>query len=100
MAQVNDSQPAKPVITFRVNLDLSIKSGGPYRTSLDGNETSTEASAIANTRSTFIPGLLGGENLQLKHGDTFTMKGAKAHYLKQQYVTGDPDDILQIVSES
>lgn len=97
MAQVNDSQPSHPVITFRVNLDLAVKQNEAYRTTLSGNETATEASNIKNTRSIFLPGLLGAENRALKHGDTFTVKGLKAQYLKTTYVTGDPDDLLQIV---
>lgn len=97
MAQINDSQPSYPVITFRVNLDLSVKQNEPYRINLEGNEISTEASNIKNTRSIFLPGLLGAENRALKHGDTFTVKGLKAQYLKNTYVTGDPDDLLQIV---
>ena len=102
MAQINDSQPTHPVIVFRVNLETVDRQGHlvPNRTSTAGNESTSEADNLKNTRSTFIPGLLGAENVKLKHNDTFTVKGMKALYLKNLYVTGASSDLLQIVSES
>jgi len=106
MAQVNDSQVSHPTIVFRVNLETVDRQGHlvPNRTTTDGNESTSEADQQKNNRSIFIPGLLAGENKdRLKHDDTFTVKGAKAVYLKKLYVTSPtalPSDLLQIVSES
>lgn len=103
MAQVNDSQPTHPVIVFQVNLETLNRQGHlvPNRTGTAGNETVAEADYQKDHRSIYIPGLLGGENHhRYKHGDQFTVKGMKAVYLKNLYVTGAVDDLLQIVSES
>ncbi len=103
MAQTSDSQPMHPVITFRVNLETVNRLGHmvPNRTELAGNETVTEADQQKNNRTIFIPGLLAGENKQrLHHGDEFTVKGLKALYLKNLYVTGAASDLLTIVSQS
>lgn len=103
MAQTSDSQPAHPVIVFRVNLETVDRQGSlqPNRTTLDGNETVSEADNQKNARSIYIPGLLGGENrASYGHGDEFTVKGKKALYLKNLYVTGAASDLLSIVSES
>lgn len=104
MAQVNDSQPSHPVITFRVNLETVNRQGHivPNRTEISGNETTSEADQQKNNRSIYIPGLLAGENKhRVKHGDTFVVKGMKAVYLKNLYVSSPAavSDLLQIVSE-
>lgn len=106
MAQVNDSQVSHPTIVFRVNLETVDRQGHlvPNRTTTSGNETTSEADQQKNNRSIYIPGLTGAENIQrLKHNDTFTVKGAKAVYLKKLHVTSPTalaSDLLQIVSES
>lgn len=103
MAQTTDSQPTHPVITFRVNLETVARIGSslPNETQLSGNQTVTEADDQKSRRSTFIPGLNGG-NLIYKHGDTFTVKGQKASYLKKMHVSSpaSANDLLSIVSES
>lgn len=107
MAQTSDSQPVYPVIVFQVNLETVDRQGSlqPSRTQLSGNETVTEADNFKNTRSIFIPGLTNtniegiGPSGYLKHGDTFTVKGMKATYLKNIYASGNADDVLTIVSE-
>lgn len=102
MAQTSDSQPAHPTIVFRVNLETLNRNGWlpPNRTSTTGDETIAEADSQKNARSTFIPGLTGGENRIYSHNEQFTVKGAKAAYLKRLHVTGSVDDLLVVVSES
>lgn len=104
MAQTTDSQVSHPTIVFRVNLETLNRQGHlvPNRTEVDGNETVSEADQQKYNRSTFIPGLTGAENFSYKHGDTFTVKGMKAVYLKNLYVSSPAatSDLLQIVSES
>ena len=105
MAQTNDSQVSHPTIVFRVNLETINRLGHsvPNRTQVAGSETVSEADQQKNNRTIFSPGLLAGENRSgYKHGDTFTVKGAKAVYLKNLYVSTPAglDDLLQIVSES
>jgi hypothetical protein len=94
-------------ITFRVNLETVDRQGflQPNRTTLSGNETVSEADNMRATRTVYIPGLLH-TNIQgiapkgyLRHGDTFTATDSQAIYLKNTYVLGKPDDVLQIVSE-
>lgn len=102
MAQINDSQPAHPVITFRVNLETVDRQGHlvPNRIEASGNETVAEADQMKNNRTIYLPGLLVGENKhKLKHGDEFTLKGQKAVYFKNLYTTGT-NPVLTIVSES
>jgi len=95
------SNPTWPVYTFRVNLQTLQRYGWslPNRTQLAGNETSSEADNQIMTRSTWIPSLFPGvEHIAHKDSYTFTAYGAKAQYLKNMYVKGQPDDILQLVS--
>lgn len=94
-----DSLPKHPIITFQINLQTLNRMGflHPYNTQLIGNQTVTEASDQINRRSTWLPGLLGGENVVLKNGNQFTVKGLKALYLKNLYVTGSVDDLLKII---
>jgi len=100
--QINDSQVFHPVIVFQVNLETLDRQGHltPSRTETTGNETVAEANNMKNTRSTWTPGFLTGENLNLRHGDQFTLKGQKATYVKNLYVTGDVDSLLSIISET
>lgn len=96
-------------ITFKVNLETVGHPTGtlqPSRTNLVGNEVTTEADNFKNTRNVYIPGLLlnnyygNGPKGYLHHGDQFTVTGKQALYLKNTYVKGGTDDILQIVSQS
>lgn len=94
-------------ITFRVNLETVNRQGflQPNRTTLDGNETVSEADNMRATRTMYIPGLLHtniegiGPKGYLHHGDEFTATNSQAMYLKKTYVLGNADDVLQIVSE-
>ncbi len=121
------AEPAHPVITFRVNLELKdTETIGPntnlvnphilhpMRHQDDQDNAVLEKDNIKETRGLWLPGLLGGANLagsmgtrsdrnRLGHGDTFTVKGAKATYLKDTYTNGTigdaTSDPLWIVSE-
>ncbi len=64
----------KPIIVFQVDLDVPMDVPGPY--------TKAEGEHIKYTRSTFIAGLSSQDNEALKHGDTFTLMGAEALYMK------------------
>lgn len=98
-------------ITFQVNLETVGYPTGtlqPSRTTLDGNETVTEADNMKNTRSIWLPGLKKnnyegiGPTGFLKHGSQFTVSGKQAIYLKNTYVSSPalPTDVLQVVSIS
>jgi len=112
MSQTNDSQPNNPVIVFSVNLTpVTETTIGPLTNSRttgilspDRFQSSPDQAFIDmatrdNYISTWLPGLLDGENRKLKAGDTFTVKGEKAYYIKQRYTTGT-NPILSVVSES
>lgn len=106
-AQTNDSQVSHPVIVFQVNLPTvdGIDSAAPNRMTVSGNESTSEAENQVSSRTIYLPGLIGniegiGPSGFLKHGDTFTVKGQKATYLKNTYVLGSANDVLVIVSES
>ncbi len=114
MAQTTDSQPNHPTIVFQVNLETVNRTGHlvPNRTEAATGETVAEADNMKNTRTLWLPGINAASNIggrsgpgagngsNFKHGDQFTVKGMKAVYLKNLYVTGSVDDVLQIVSES
>ena len=90
-----------PTYTFRVNLPVLHRYdwSHPNRTSLSGNETVTEEDNLPSTHSTWVPSMFTGvDNIAHKHGDTFTVSGLKAVYLKKTYCTGTPEDILVLVS--
>lgn len=95
------SNPTWPIYTFRVNLPTLHRYdwSHPNRTTLDGNETVTEEDALPATRSTWLANLAPGCNF-IAEGDgfTFTAYGLQAVYLKNLYVKGQPDDVLQLVS--
>ena len=121
------AEPAHPVITFGVNLELnSTETIGPntnmvnphilhpMRHQTDQDDAVSGRDNLKNDRGLWLPGLLGGENLAgsmgetnnkslLGHGDTFTVKGLKAVYLKNTYTNGTVGDAtsgpLWIVSE-
>ncbi len=92
------SNPSHPVYTFRVNLETLNRQGHliPDMYQSDPAQGKLEGDNQKFTRSTWIPGMLNGENRALKHGDEFTAYGNKAIYLKNTYTLGD-DPLLTIV---
>ena len=101
-------------ITFKVNLETRNSTSHlmPSRTTLDGNETVTEASNMKNTRTIYLPGLTLNNTVGLNangnqpgyyhHGDQFTVTGLQAIYLLNTYVSSPVslNDVLQVVSQS
>lgn len=79
-------------ITFQVNLTSVHK-----YTDKPPFDVQTSSTAFANTRSTFFPDNILA-NRKLKHGDSFTVTGLNALYLKNNYTTGDYK-FLDITSE-
>lgn len=95
------SNPTHPVYTFRINLQTLQRYSWslPNRTTLDGNETVSEADNQKAARSTWLCNLAPGCNFIVnEHDGTFTAYGQQAHYLKTLYVTGSSEDVLQLVS--
>ena len=92
----------KPAITFRVNTETLNRQGHlvPNRVEASGNETVSEADNQKNTRSiAMIPGLLmANMPTGYKHGDTFTLYGKQAFYIKDTYCLGNADDLLAVVT--
>ncbi len=70
----------------------------PSNTQPAGNETSSEASNIPTTFSSWVPGVLPGPNIAQKNSYEFTAYGAQAQYLKNTYANGSVDDLLIVVS--
>jgi hypothetical protein len=95
------ANPTWPVYTFQVNLRALQRYSWslPYRTSLAGNETTTEADAIPSTMTTWLANLFPGcQFIAESNAFEFTAYGRQAVYLKDLYVTGSPDDVLVLVS--
>lgn len=94
------SEPTWPVYTFRINLATpEVQSHlQPVGIQPVGNETASEESNLAFTRSTWLATLLPGCSINELENYTFTAYGMKAKYLKDTYVTGSPDDVLILVS--
>ncbi len=94
----------KPAITFQVNTETLNRQGGilPNNIQLNGNETVSEADEQKNTRSiAFIPGANAGMNVTgYSHGQTFTLYGNDALYIKRLYCLGTVDSLLSVVTES
>ena len=96
----NVIQELWPAITFEVNLETVGRQSNvlPSSTQLVGNETSTEADNMKNSRSTWLASLFPGvEMVAHKHGYQFTAYGKKAIYYRDTYVTGSADDVLKVV---
>jgi len=94
------SNPTWPIYTFRVNLETLRRYDWlqPNRTTLDGNETVSEEDALKATRSTWLTNMFPGvSNIAEHDGVEFTAYGMQAVYLKNTYVKGQPDDLLQLV---
>lgn len=70
-----------PTILFRVNLETvdNLSSSLPY--------TQAESANFKSTRSTWFPDRLI-DNRKLKNGDTFTLSGLNAIYLRDNYSIG------------
>lgn len=90
-----------PTITFQVNL------GVPKTETLGANTNSSELDQLhpdrhrtsqadaltfqanrASEKITWLSGLLAGSNVNLKDGDTFTLSGGKAEYVRKLFVAG------------
>lgn len=90
-----------PTITFQVNL------GVPKTEALGANTNQTEKDMLhpdrhrtsqadaltyqanrASEKITWLSGLLAGSNVNLKDGDTFTLSGGKAEYVRKLFVAG------------
>lgn len=70
-------------MTFRVNLSTvnELAHKPPYN--------QTEGVNFPKTRDIYIPNSLNNNRYKsLKHGDTFTVSGSDAIYLKNMYTTG------------
>jgi len=88
-------------LTFRVNLELlsseqigvlhgnrSVNMLHPDRHQGSQDNARVEQSNRKTTRDAWLPGQLVGENRLLKHGDTFTVYGEKAIYIRDMYASG------------
>jgi hypothetical protein len=84
-----------PTITFQVNL------GVPKTEALGPNTNQTDRDMLHADRHrtdqadalTWLSGLLGGNNLNLRDGDTFTLSGGKAEYVRKMFVAGPSDGV-------
>lgn len=87
-----------PTITFRVkvNADL-VHYLHPDRHQTDQDLAITQSAQHDVQRLTWLPGFLNCENIRFKNGDTFTVNGQKAIYLKDNYTTGD-NAFLEVVT--
>jgi hypothetical protein len=99
-----------PTYTFQVNLPTlrAVDWSQPSRSTLDGNETVTEASNLPNTRTTWLPGMFpgveniaqvvpGGLNTSTQNGAIITASGLKAIYLKKTYCSIPPDPLNDVL---
>lgn len=103
------SNPTHPVITFSVNLDLNQSEPFGPKTNLstvailhpDMHDTSADRGRTnkgyhKDQITTFIPGILCGENVVKNDDGTFTAYGQKATYIKNTYTTGT-NPLLSVV---
>ena len=96
-----------PTITFQVNLGVpktEALGANTNQSDLDmlhpdrhvGDQDGVPAS-IANRASekiTWLSGLLAGSNLNLRDGDTFTLSGGKAEYVRKLFVAAPGDGVV------
>lgn len=89
-----------PVYTFKLKLASPQRNSWllPSATQPQGNETQSEASAIPDTFTSWIPNNLPGPNIAHSNDYIFTAYGQQATYLKKTYANGSPDDLLTLVS--
>jgi hypothetical protein len=100
-----------PTITFTLNLSNPDSATLlPYSNQLNGNQTTTEAAAQINARSTWLPTLTNGDgsggqatgaggSISAKNAATIVAYGLNALYLKRTYVNGPGGNLLTVVSE-
>ena len=82
-----------PTITFEVNLSTPLRDSHAPSSNLRA-----EGDVFEDTRQAWFPNkILNNHNL--KHGNQFTVSGADAVYLKDNYTTGD-FALLTIISEA
>ena len=106
------SNPKHPIITFTVKLDrfLNEKIGPntnqrstnvlhPDMHDNDEDRGRTNSAQHDALKSTFLPGLLAGENVIQNDDGTITAYGMKAKYLLDTYATGD-EALLTVVSNT
>ena len=90
-----------PTLTFTVNLTLSTQEAiGPITNShdeavlhpdqyqIDPDVGRLATAQRVNDLVTWLPGLFAGNNINLKHGDSFTTYGSQAIYLRDMYGIG------------
>lgn len=95
-----------PTITFQVDLGVpKTEAIGPATNQSEDkmlhpdrhdNSQDRAITNIANRSSekiTWLSGLLGGSNRNLRHGDTFTVSGAKAEYIRKLFVAPAGDGV-------
>jgi len=95
-----------PTITFQVNLevpkteDIGANSNvrevtmlHPDRYDTDQDRAVTNISNHSSEKITWLSGLLAGSNINLKNGDTFTLSGSKAEYVRKMYVAAPSDGV-------
>lgn len=91
-----------PTYTFKVKLASPLRNSWslPSNTQPLGNETEAESVNIPKTFTSWIPNMLPGPNVAQKNesGQTFTVYGQEAIYMKKTYANGSPDDLLTLVS--
>lgn len=90
------SNPTWPVYTFQVNLPVLQRYSWaqPNRSSLDGNETSSEVANQPMTHTTWLTNLFPGCNFIAEgNGFTFTAYGMQAVYLRSVYCSNPPNPL-------
>lgn len=107
---IGDTNITHPIITFKVKLDrrtnesigtnTNSRSVNLLHPDMHDNDPDRGATNAAQHQAQFIswlPGLLGAENLELDDDFQFTAYGAKATYLKTNYAdVADP--YLEVVT--
>ena len=99
--QTTNSQPTWPVYTFQVNLPTLSRytSVLPNRTTLDGNESVSEADNQVLARSTWLTNLFPGvSNIAERDSTQFTAYGMQAVYLKKTYCSTPPNPLVDLLT--
>lgn len=90
-----------PAITFRVNLNLTktetigsatnqieVVPLNPMRYQESQDQAVADEAQLKNLRVTWLPQINAASNIELKHGDEFTLYGHKALYVRDNYAIG------------
>ncbi len=90
-----------PAITFQVNLSLpktetmgpgtneiTVVPLNPVRHQESQDQAILDEAQLKNLRVTWLPGINAASNIELKHGDTFTLYGQQALYVRDNYAIG------------